>query len=144
MHEYWADVELEETLEFGSYEVTREEIVEFAGRYDPQTFHLDEEAAAESMFGGLVASGWHTAAMTMRLIVDNYLSESGAVGSPGVEDLRWPAPVRPGDTLRVRSVPIEREPWSEDLGLVKTETTTLNQDDVAVQEQTARVLYPRR
>ncbi|MEF8854533.1 MAG: MaoC/PaaZ C-terminal domain-containing protein, partial [Haloarculaceae archaeon] len=118
MHQTLDAVRLHEQFEFGSYEVTREEVLEFGDSYDPQAFHVDEEAASESMFGGLIASGWHTAAMTMRLIVDNYLTDSGAIGSPGVDDLRWPAPVRPGDVLRVRAEPVEKEPWNEDMGAV--------------------------
>ncbi len=136
-------VPLEQTREFGRYEVTRDEIVQFAEAYDPQAFHVDEAAAAESMFGGLIASGWHTSAMTMRMIVDNYLQESGALGSPGVDELRWPAPVRPGDVLRVRAEPVEKEPWNDDVGAVVIDTTTLTDADETVQTMRARVLFPR-
>jgi len=104
----------------GSYEVTREEIVDFAEKYDPQPFHVDEEAAAESMFGELVASGWHTCAMAMRLLVDGYLSDSGSQGALGVDDLRWHRPVRPGDVLRLRSTVEDTGPWSDSLGLVRS------------------------
>ena len=143
MDETFEAVPLEEVREFGSYEVTREEIMEFGQAYDPQTFHVDEEAAAESMFGGLIASGWHTAAMTMRLIVDNYLNESGALGSPGVDELRWPAPVRPGDVLRIRAEPVEKDPWNDDMGAVVIDTETLTAADRTVQTMRARVLFPR-
>jgi acyl dehydratase len=108
-------VEIDET-----YEVTAEEIVEFAGKYDPQPFHVDEAAAADSIFGGLVASGWHTCAMAMRLLVDGYLSEAGTRGALGVDDLRWHHPVRPGDVLRIRSEIVDKEPWSDGLGLVRS------------------------
>ncbi|MEF8775684.1 MAG: MaoC family dehydratase [Haloarculaceae archaeon] len=143
MHQTLDAVRLHEQFEFGSYDVTREEMLEFGDSYDPQAFHVDEEAASESMFGGLIASGWHTAAMTMRLIVDNYLTDSGAIGSPGVDDLRWPAPVRPGDVLRVRAEPVEKEPWNEDMGAVAIDTETLTDADETVQTMQARVLFPR-
>ena len=143
MHETFEAVPVGEQREFGDYEVTREEILEFGAAYDPQTFHVDEDAAAESMFGGLIASGWHTGAMTMRMIVDNYLAESGAMGSPGVDELRWPAPVRPGDVLRVRAEPVEKEAWNDDIGAVVIDTTTLTDADEPVQTMQARVLFPR-
>ena len=143
MHETFEAVPLGEQREFGSYEVTREEILEFGEAYDPQAFHVDEDAASESMFGGLIASGWHTGAMTMRMIVDNYLADSGAMGSPGVDELRWPAPVRPGDVLRVRAEPVEKEAWNDDIGAVVIDTTTLTDADEAVQTMQARVLFPR-
>ena len=88
--------------EFGSIHVSEQEIIAFASQYDPQPFHLDRALAAESVFGGLVASGWHTASMTMRLLVDYYLSEVSSLGSPGIDELRWLLPVRPGDELAVR------------------------------------------
>ncbi|MFB6309524.1 MAG: MaoC/PaaZ C-terminal domain-containing protein, partial [Haloarculaceae archaeon] len=99
--DYFDTVEIGQTASHGSYEVTRDDIRAFASRYDPQPIHLEETAAAESMFGGLVASGWHTAAMTMRLLVEGVLGSSGALGAVGVNDLRWPEPVRPGDELSV-------------------------------------------
>jgi len=132
-----------DTDSFGSYEVTREEILSFGEQYDPQPFHTDPEAARESMFGELVASGWHTAAMTMRMLVDNYLLESGAMGSPGLESLRWRKPVRPGDVLSVRTEFADKEPWDENRGVVFTDIETRNQDGDAVQTMTAMVLYPR-
>jgi acyl dehydratase len=103
-----------------SYEVTKEEIIDFAQKYDPQPFHVDEQAAADSMFGELVASGWHTCAMAMRLLVDGYLSDSGSQGALGVDDLRWHRPVRPGDVLRLRSTVEDKGPWGEGLGLVRS------------------------
>jgi acyl dehydratase len=144
MDKTYEAVEVGTVREFGSYDVTREEIVAFAERYDPQPFHVDPEAARESMFGGLVASGWHTCAMTMRLLVDNYLNESGALGSPGVETLRFRDPVRPGDTLSVRAEHVDKEPWDEDRGVVYSEVTTLNGSGKAVVTMEAMVLYPRR
>jgi acyl dehydratase len=102
MTRYFEDIAVGETERFGSYEVTRDEIVAFAERWDPQPFHLDEDAAEDSMFGGLVASGWHTACICMRLMVDGYLSDAASMGSPGIDELRWLEPVRPGDVLSVR------------------------------------------
>jgi acyl dehydratase len=143
---YWEDFVVGETVELGTYEVTRDEILEFARRYDPQPFHVDEEAAAAGPFGGLAASGWHTAAMFMRLFVDGIFQHSASMGSPGVEELRWTAPVRPGDVLtgRVRVVgtyPSERRP---DRGTVITESEVLNQDGVVVMTMRARGFFRRR
>jgi len=141
MHETCDDVTPGETLRFGAYEVTSEEIRSFAEAYDPQPFHLD--SGAGGMFDGLVASGWHTAAMTMRLLVDNYLRESGALGSPGVDGLRWTTPVRPGDTLSVTVTFGETEAWDEDRGLVRAEVETHNGDGETVMRMEALALYPR-
>jgi acyl dehydratase len=143
--EFFEDVAVGETREFGGRTVDREEIIEFAERFDPQPFHVDEAAAEQSMFGGLIASGWHTAAMTMRLLVDNLMVESAATGAVGVDDLRWENPVRPGDTLSVRTEVLDKEPWGGgSLGLVRSGTTTLNQDDDTVMSMVGLVLYERR
>jgi acyl dehydratase len=115
-----------------TYEVTREEIIEFAEQYDPQPFHVDEEAAKESHFGGLVASGWHTCSMAMRLLVDGLLSEDGSMGAAGVDDLRWYEPVRPGDTLRLEGEVVDKGPWSDSLGLVHSRTELYNPDDLVM------------
>ncbi|MEI8183847.1 MAG: MaoC family dehydratase, partial [Desulfomonile sp.] len=88
--------------EFGSIAVEEAEMINFARRFDPQPFHIDPEAAKQSIFGGLIASGWHTASLAMRLLVDHYISHVASLGSPGVDELRWLKPVRPGDTLSVR------------------------------------------
>ena len=143
---YWEDFAVGETVQLGTYEVTREEILEFASRYDPQPFHVDEEAAATGPFNGLAASGWHTAAMFMRLFVDGIFKDSASMGSPGVEQIRWTAPVRPGDVLtaRVRVVetyPSERRP---DRGTVITESEVLNQDGQVVMTMRARGFFRRR
>lgn len=98
---YFEDLVPGMTFDFGSVEVTAEEIIRFARQFDPQPFHLDEAAAKASPFGGLVASGWHTASMCMRMVVDNlFVPGSGSIGSPGLDELRWLKPVRPGDVLR--------------------------------------------
>ncbi len=143
---YWEDFPAGETVELGSYEVTREEIVEFARRYDPQPFHVDEDAAAAGPFGGLAASGWHTAAMFMRLFVDGILAGSASLGSPGIEALRWTAPVRPGDTLtgRVRVVEAYPSERHADRGTVITESEVLNQDGTVVMTMRARGFFRRR
>ncbi|APX96393.1 MaoC family dehydratase [Natronorubrum daqingense] len=106
--QYYEDIEVGDTAEFGEYHVTKEEIVDFAERYDPQPFHTDEEAAEDSAFGELVASGWHTASMCMRMLVDGPLQERAGMGARGVDELRWKQPVRPGDTLSIRSEVIDK------------------------------------
>ncbi|MDG5758979.1 MaoC family dehydratase [Natronococcus sp. A-GB1] len=145
---YFEDVEVGETHEFGEYEVTEEEVVEFAEQYDPQPFHVDREAAADSMFGELVASGWHTAAMSMRLLVDGPEGEEerAAMGSPGVEELRWHQPVKPGDTLSVRTEVLEKRPSEsrEDRGYVTSRLETYNEDDELVMSWVADTIYRRR
>src|ERR1700755_1490078 len=99
--QYFEDLVVGSKASFGHYEVTRDEVVEFAGKYDPQPFHLSDEAAAETFFGRLSASGWHTAAMTMRMAVDNmHANRQAGLGSPGIDELKWLRPVYPGDTLR--------------------------------------------
>jgi acyl dehydratase len=132
--------------ELGSVTVTQDEIVQFARRYDPQTFHVDPDAAKESVFGGLIASGWHTGAMWMRLYVDSMLGSSAGQGSPGVEELRWLAPVRPGDTLSGRltvleTTPSERRP---DRGTVRIRGEMVNQDGVTVMSMVSRGHFARR
>jgi len=143
--EYYEDVEVGATREFGSYEVTEREIIEFAEQYDPQPFHLDPEAAQDSFFGELVASGWHTASMTMRMIVDNYINEHGTIlGAVGVDELRWRSPTKPGYVLHVESEVLEKESWQPGIGLVRSRTRTLSDDDVEVMSMIADVLYERR
>ncbi|MFC7250066.1 MaoC family dehydratase [Halomicroarcula sp. GCM10025324] len=142
--EYYEDLTVGDTTSFGTYDVTRDEIVSFAEQYDPQPFHTDADAAAASMFGGLVASGWHTAAMTMRLLVDNYLADSGAMGALGVDELRWPTPVEPGDVLSVRTEILDKDVWDDDRGRVASEITTTNDDGAVVLSMVAQVLWRRR
>jgi acyl dehydratase len=143
MEQYFEEVDVGATRSFGSYEVTREEIISFAEQYDPQPFHTDPDAARESMFGTLVASGWHTGAITMRLLVDNYLSESGAMGSPGLEGLQWKVPVRPGDVLSVETEVTGKDAWDDDRGAIHTNVTTSNDDGEAVMVMDSLVLFPR-
>lgn len=125
--------------------LTPEVIKAYAQQYDPQPFHLDDAAAAQTLFGGLAASGWHTASLTMQLIVRDVPLAGGIVGA-GIEEMRWPRPVRPGDRLRIVSEVLEVRPSKSkpDLGLAKLRTTTLNQNGEPVQVMTANLLVPRR
>ena len=143
---YFEDYVPGSTEEFGSVKVTEQEIVEFATRYDPQPFHVDAAAAAESPFGGLIASGWHTASMMMRLLADNYLSPVSSVGSPGIDELRWPKPVRPGDELRLRVTVVEARPSKSkpDRGLLRTRIELLDQDGEVAFSALALNLVRRR
>lgn len=132
---YFEDIEVGSKTSFGHYEVTREEVIEFASKYDPQPFHLDDEAAAKTFFGKLSASGWHTCAMTMRMMVDNMKNQQNAgLGSPGVDEIRWLKPVYPGDTLRCESEIVEKTPSKSrpEMGSFKGKTTVFNQDDEPV------------
>lgn len=122
------------SAEFGSALVTEEEIRAFATRYDPQPFHIDPEAAAETPYGGLIASGWQTAAIAMRMMVDHYIDGDTSLGSPGIGQLRWRLPVRPGDVLRVRVRVTESRPSQSkpDRGIAVLEVDVLNQHDEVV------------
>ena len=127
---YFEDYVPGAVFEYGEVPVTEAEIVEFARRFDPQYIHVDREGAGQGPFGGLIASGWHTAAMMMRLIVDNFLPTSASLGSPGIDELRWLRPVRPGDVLSVRLSILEatRSRSRPDRGVVRTLCEVLNQD----------------
>jgi acyl dehydratase len=118
----------------------------FAAEFDPQPFHLDEQAAGESLFGGLAASGWHTAAATMRLLVDSDLKPKGGIVGAGFEEFRWPRPVRPGDELRIESeiLEVRGSKSRADQGVIKVKTTTLNQRDEPVQVTVGVLIVPRR
>jgi acyl dehydratase len=126
--------------------VEREDIIRFAAEFDPQPFHLDEEAGKQSIFGGLAASGWHTSAITMRLFVDSELKVDGGLIGLGMEELRWPRPVRAGDELRVQSEVLDkRESKSRPgQGLVRVKNTTFNQRDEVVQVSISTMIVPRR
>ncbi len=132
---YFEDVEVGSITRFGDYAVTREEVIDFARRYDPQPFHLSDEAAAGTHFGRLSASGWHTCAMTMAMIVEQLDRHGEAgLGSPGIDELRWLKPVYPGDRLRCESQVLEkrRSASRPDMGIYRSRMTVFNQDDVAV------------
>ena len=135
MMQYFEDLEVGARASFGHYAVTREEVVAFAEKYDPQPFHLSDEAAAQTHFGRLSASGWHTCAMTMAMLVENLKAHRQAgLGSPGLDELKWLRPVYPGDTLRCESELLEKRVSASrpEMGIFKSRTTVFNQDDVAV------------
>jgi acyl dehydratase len=143
---YFEDYQVGEVVEFGDHLVTTEEIVEFARRYDPQSFHVDEAAAAQSNYGGLIASGWMTASVMMRMLVDHFISRVASMGSPGVDELRWLRPVRPGDRLRVRVTVLEvrRSQTKPDRGAVLSLDEVVNQDDEVVMSVKGWGLYRTR
>ena len=127
---YFEDIEVGEKQSFGSYAVTREEVVDFASRYDPQPFHLSDEAAAQTHFGRLAASGWHSCAMAMSMIVENFkVAEHAGLGSPGIDELRFLRPVYPGDTLRTEIEVLDKTPSRSrpEMGSYRTRLKLRNQ-----------------
>jgi acyl dehydratase len=143
---YFEDLNVGDTFRTGSIEITEDDIRDFARQFDPQPFHLDEEHARETIFGRLVASGWHTAAITMRLLVEGNLQLAGGLLGLGADTLQWPRAVLPGDRLRVVSEILEMRPSQSrpDRGIVKVRHTTLNQRDEAVQIVVTNQLVLRR
>ena len=144
---FYEDIEVGSKSKFGRYEVTREEVMDFASKYDPQPFHLDDDAAAQTHFGRLSASGWHTCSMTMAMMVENMKGEKSAgLGSPGVDSLRWIKPVYPGDTLRCETEIIEkrRSASRPEMGIFKSRIRTFNQDGVMVLEMVSNGLIRTR
>ena len=144
---YFEDMEVGFKRSFGRYEVTREEVLEFAQKYDPQPFHLSDEAAAETHFGRLAASGWHTCSMTMAMQVEAMAeTPQASLGAAGVDELRWLRPVYPGDTLRCETEVMETRPSNSrpEMGSIRSQTTTFNQHDEPVLRFTAIVLLRRR
>jgi acyl dehydratase len=143
---YFEDFAVGQVYELGTYRVTRDEIVSFARRFDPQPFHLSEEAARDSIFGGLVASGWHTVCLFMRLYVDGLLVDAASMGSPGVEEIRWLVPVRPDDLLRATAEIVDVRPSGRDpqRGTVSVRCELANQDDAVVMRMVARAFFKRR
>ena len=130
----------------GRTRVDAARIRSFAAEFDPQPFHLDDEAARGSIFGGLAASGWHTAAITMRLLVESEVKPAGGIVGAGFDEFRWPLPVRPGDELRIEAEVLEVRPSKSQpgKGIVKLRTTTFNQNDEAVQISVGNLIVPRR
>jgi acyl dehydratase len=143
---YWEDFEVGSVREFGRMEVKREAALAFAGDFDPQPFHLDDEAAAASLFGRLAVSGWHTCAMAMRMMCDGYLLESASLGSPGIDDLRWLKPVFPGDTLSMRLTVLSARPMNSrpGVGLVQSQWEVFNQHREAVLSMQGWGMYRMR
>ena len=127
---YFEDLEEGQRRELGSYTVPEDEMMEFARRYDPQPIHVDEEAAQDSIFGGVIASGWYTASVCMRLLADEFLNEAASMGALGLDKLRWQNPVRAGDTLTVSNEILETRPSEsrDDRGYVRNKTVAYNQD----------------
>ncbi|HEX7658202.1 MAG TPA: MaoC family dehydratase [Pseudonocardiaceae bacterium] len=143
---YFEDYAPGSVFDGGTLTLSADEIIDFARKYDPQAFHIDPVAAENGPFGGLVASGWHTVSATMRVLVENYLSGASSLGSPGVDDIRWLRPVRPGDVLRVRATVLDSKVSNSkpDRGVVRTKVEALNEADEPVFHMTVLGLVRRR
>jgi len=143
---FFEDFEVGTIQEFGDYLVTEEEILEFASKYDPQAFHLFDEAAKATLFGGLCASGWHTCAIAMRMLVDNMPESNKSLGSPGIDELRWTRPVFPGDTLRVKTTVLSKTNSRSrpDLGSLQMQNEVFNQNNELVMSNKPSVIYRKR
>lgn len=147
MAEYFEDLAVGQVRKFGHYDVTREEVIDFARKYDPQPFHLDDEAAAQTHFGRIAASGWHSCSMMMAMLVAHFQSvDHQGLGSPGMDEIRWLTPVYPGDTLRLETTVVELTPSRSkpDRGSVITRIEMFNQDDVCVMRMVSRTMVRRR
>jgi len=146
LEQYLDDFAVGQIFNTGRVRVDKEQIFAFARQFDPQPFHLDEEVARRSAFRGLAASGWHTAALTMRLLVDGEFRPAGGILGVGFDELSWPRPVRPGDELHAKSEVLEVRPSKSrpDRGLIRVRTTTFNQDDETVQIFTGNLVVPCR
>ena len=143
---YFEDFQAGDTVELGSRQISAEEIIAFAREFDPQPFHLDPVAARDTIFEGLAASGWHTTALFMRLLVDGLLNHTISMGSPGIDELRWLQPVRPGDTLRARFTVVEATPSTRrpDRGTVRSTCEMINQRGEVVMRVTGINIIGRR
>ncbi len=143
---YLEDFAIGQIYRSGALTVDADDIKAFARRFDPQPFHLDEASAAKTFFGGLAASGWHTAALTMRLLVTEGVPIAGGIIGTGMEEMRWPRPVRPGDQLRIATevLDVRQSRSRPEQGLLRIRTTTLNQNDEPVQILTGTLIVPRR
>lgn len=141
---YLEDFTVGQTFGSGRLRIDEEQITRFASEFDPQPFHLDDKAARDTIFRGLAASGWHTAALTMRLLVEGELKPAGGLVGAGIDELRWPRPVRPGDELRVESEVLEVRPSKSrpEQGMIKVQTTTLNESGEAVQIFVGNLVVP--
>ncbi len=143
---YWEDFKVGEVEQIGGKRVEKDEVIAFAKQFDPQPFHVDEGAAKASMYGGLIASGWHTCAMVMRMMCDAYLSHSASVGSPGIDNLKWLKPVRPGDTINARRTTIETRVSKSrpDIGIVNNLWEVFNQNGEMVLSMQGYGMFRRR
>ena len=143
---YWEDFQAGMTEEMGRHTFTQGEIIEFARQFDPQPFHVDPEAARASAFGGLIASGWHTCAICMRFICESYINRAVSLGSPGLDNIRWHMPVRPGDTVTYRRTVLETRASKSrpEMGLVRTRSEALNQAGDLVMSMEGWGMFGRR
>lgn len=143
---YLEDFKAGSTLHCGSHTFTEEEIIRFAKEFDPQVFHLDPDAAAQSSFGGIVASGWHSVSVMMRLMVDTYIRDSSSMGSPGVDEVRWLKPIRPGDTVTVKChvKDVIASKSKPDRGIIHIHVETINQSGEVVMTVRGMGMYKRR
>jgi acyl dehydratase len=143
---FWEDMAVGQVRDLGTISPTREEIIAFASQFDPQPFHLDDAAGEASVFGGLCASGWHTCAMAMRLMVTNFLSQTSSLGSPGLENIRWTKPVYPDDTLRLQSSVLEIKPMGRrpDVGMTRNLWEMFNQHGDLVLRMEGWGMFRRR
>ena len=143
---YWEDFKVGEVEQIGGKKVERDEVIAFAKQFDPQPFHVDETAAKDSMYGGLIASGWHTCAMVMRMMCDAYMLQSASVGSPGIDNLKWLKPVRPGDTLRAQRTTLESRTSKSrpEIGIVSNLWEVFNQEGEMVMSMQGYGMFRRR
>ena len=143
---YWEDFKVGETHQIGEKRVDKDEIIAFAKQFDPQPFHVDEAAAKVSLYGGLIASGWHTVALVMRMMCDSYMLDSASLGSPGIDNLKWLEPVRPGDTIRAQRTTLELRASASrpEMGLVKTRWEVFNQNAEQVMTMEGYGMFRRR
>ena len=143
---YWEDFYPGQVRESGGYSLSEDEIIAFARKYDPQPFHIDREKAQQSFFGGLIASGWQTASLCMRMICDLYLLEAASMGSPGVDEVRWVKPVRPGDTLHLKTTVLETRASTSrpDMGTVRSRSEVYNQHGELVMHMSGVGMFRRR
>ncbi len=143
---YWEDFKVGEVEQIGGKKVEQDEVIDFARQFDPQPFHVDEAAAKQSMYGGLIASGWHTCSMVMRMMCDTYLLQSASVGSPGIDNLKWLKPVRPGDTIRAQRTTLESRTSKSrpEIGIVRNLWEVFNQEGELVMTMEGYGMFRRR
>lgn len=141
---YFEDLQVGEIFELGSYTLSKEEMLEFALKYDPQPFHIDEEKAKKSIYGSLIASGWQTNAIYMKLFVEQLMNQAHGMGSPGLEELKWKRPVFAGDTLTGRFIILEKNKFRANLGLIMGKNELVNQKDEVVMSFKGKMLFLKR
>jgi acyl dehydratase len=146
IHIYWEDLQVGQVRQLGQIKPTREDIIAFAKQFDPQPFHLDDEAAKASVFGALCASGWHTCALAMRLMVTEFLCHTSSMGSPGLENIKWLKPVFPDDELRLQTTVLETKPMGKrpDIGMTRNLWEMFNQNGDKVLHMEGWGMFRRR